>query len=140
MSKKLKIISKILITLYIISIILSISPLYSMINFFGFIGTILSTAFIYIVIMFILCFFLYKKNIKAIFISFVSSLFVLLTSTIFFNPDYGLVGSLKLVFVRLVNGHLQIFAMSLLAWLIPIVAGIGIIFYLIDQNKNSTKD
>ncbi|AIT08772.1 hypothetical protein LO80_01460 [Candidatus Francisella endociliophora] len=140
MSKKLKIISKILITLYIVSIMLSISPIYKMLTFYGFIGTVLSSAFLYIIVMFVLCFFLYKKNIKAIFVSFVSSLFILLTSTIFFNPDYGIIGSLKLVFVRLVNGHLQMFAMSFLAWLIPIVAGIGVVFYFIDQNRNSSKN
>ena len=139
MSKKIIVISNILILLYIISAVLSISPLYKMFTFYGFVGTILSTAFIYIVIILILCFFLYRKNIKAVFVSFLSSLFMLFTSTIFFNPDYGLLGSLKLVFSRLLNGHLQIFAMSFLTWLIPIVAGIGVIFYIVDKNKSKMK-
>lgn len=135
MSNRLKITFNTLFILYVILIIFSISPLYKMLTFFGFIGTVLSTAFIYIIIIFILCFFLYKKNIKSIFFSFISSLFILFTSSIFFNPDYGFYGSIKLIFIRLLNGHYQMFIVSFLSWIIPLISFIGICFYFYDEHK-----
>ncbi|MBY7735085.1 hypothetical protein [Francisella philomiragia] len=140
MSRKLKVLFNSLAILIMLFLMIGFIATLSAIKSFGLIQGFLLFGAIYDIILIILIVFLFKKNIKALYLAFILTLYSLITSSIAFDFDKGLFGSIKMIFNYLSNGFYQAFCMTILSWIIPIVAGIGIIFYLIDQNKNSPKD
>ncbi|WP_265658546.1 hypothetical protein [Francisella philomiragia] len=144
MSKKIKTIFYIICVLYIILILTGWYGLFVIIKNFGLNILLQNTNWIYQITIVILLFFLFKKNVKALYFSLISSIFWLSTMAGFGVLDYGILGSIKSIFNNFFAGYYQPFLLKFSIWLITLFSIIGICFHFYDEYckkiKNSMKD
>jgi len=139
MSKRLKAIFYMLLTLYIILLFTNWHAIYYFSQRIGFIATIKEGNIVYDISIIIIAIFVFKKQKYILPISFILMLFWLCSMPIFSVNIEG-VKAVKYVYNMALQGNVQGFSLFFSSWAIPVVSFAGCIVWYLDVKKSKSLD
>lgn len=131
MTRKLKVIFYILLILYVMLIIANWWAFISITHNFGIKEGLELTNFFYEIAIIFFAYFVYKKDYRVLPLIILLHIYWLLTMPIFYIDEYG-IRAFLLMFDYI--GFNQMFLLNFSSWFIPIVALIGVVFYIYDRH------
>jgi hypothetical protein len=137
MSRKLTITFNILLVLYVILIICNWYAIIPWVIKEGLFQGLMNVDILYELFIIIMLFFLYKKNIKSLFISTFLLIFWVSTSSLYIIVDKSFIQTLAILVNNINAGFYQLFILRVSTFSILTLTIIGICFYFYDESKNN---